>query len=332
MLARRNKLVHPSGVILETPMLIPSFSSKGFRFNKQDKSEASIIFRVAEEYLTQCLLISAYDGHYGYVPSDDFPTEVVFVDSGGYETSDEHDLSEVMRYVGPIKEWTEDLHKQFLNNWPSHVPGVFISFDHGSIHRTIPEQIEQGRDLFSKYTNQMSDFLLKPENEERYISLQKILDNILLLKDFDIIGFTEKELGKSLLERMQNIAIIRMALDKAGINSPLHIFGSLDPITSSLYFLSGAEIFDGLTWLKYSYYTGKTIYKQNYGALEPTLLNMREETLDATIWARNIYHLESLQIQMKNFLLEHDFRMFQENSELLRNSYDTLCGKLGGRF
>ncbi len=49
---------------------------------------------------------------------------------------------------------------------------------------------------------------------------------------------------------MQNIAKLRKALDKAGLNIPLHVFGSLDTVTTPLYFLAGADIFDGLTWLR----------------------------------------------------------------------------------
>lgn len=331
-LARSSELIHPSGIKLQTPLLVPSFSSKGFRFNKDDESEVSKIFDFAREHLTQSLLISAYDAYYKYIPSDEFPTDIVFIDSGGYETSNEHDLSEVFRYIGPIKEWNSELHSDYLSGWQSYISAVIISFDHGQIRNSLEEQIGNAIELFNSHKDQLNDILIKPETkEQQYIPVKKIIDNIKLLNGFDIIGFTEKELGGSLLLRMQNITELRLALDEAKIESPIHIFGSLDPITSILYFLSGAEIFDGLTWLKYAYNSGMAIYKHNYGALN-CHLSQRDQTLDPTVWTKNIFYLEDLQLQMRNFLLENEFSMFKDHSTFLKNAYDNLCGKLGRRL
>jgi hypothetical protein len=56
MLARSTKLQHPLGVNFETPLLIPSFSSKGFGVSKSGESEIRQIFAVASEYLTDTML------------------------------------------------------------------------------------------------------------------------------------------------------------------------------------------------------------------------------------------------------------------------------------
>ncbi len=63
------------------------------------------------------------------------------------------------------------------------------------------------------------------------------------MKDFTFIGVTEKELGGSTLDRMVNLAKIRQALDTHEILSPIHVFGSLDPLTSILYFSGGSRSF-----------------------------------------------------------------------------------------
>ena len=222
-LARSSELIHPSGIKLQTPLLVPSFSSKGFRFNRDDESEVKVIFDIAREHLTQALLISAYDAYYNYIPSDNFPTEIVFIDSGGYETSEEHDLAEVYRYIGPIKEWNENLHSEYLSSWPNHIPAIIISYDHGRVRNSIENQLESAIELFDNNKDQLNDFLIKPETkDQQYIPIDKVIKNIELLKDFSIIGFTEKELGGSLLDRMKHIAQIRLALDEVGIQSPLH--------------------------------------------------------------------------------------------------------------
>jgi len=99
-------------------------------------------------------------------------------------------------------------------------------------------------------TGVLREILLKPETtNQRFLQVPAIVENIRALADFDIIGLTEKEVGSSIFDRMQNIATIRLALDKAGMEIPIHVFGSLDTITTPMYFLAGADIFDGLTWL-----------------------------------------------------------------------------------
>ena len=143
--------------------------------------------------------------------------------------------------------WEENLLIEIYNSLPSDGSFVLVSYD--LTGQPIIEQIETSAKLLSNYrTNNLCTMLLKCEQaNQRYIDIQSILRHINELGRFDIVGLTEKELGKSLLDRMYNIARIRQELDRCGINSPIHIFGSLDPVTSILYFLSGAEIFDGLT-------------------------------------------------------------------------------------
>ena len=77
MLARSTVLSHPSGAEIRTPLLVPSFSSKGFGFiskkrsNKRkpakQKSEAGPLFALAEEQLTDAVLLSAYDLYHRHV-------------------------------------------------------------------------------------------------------------------------------------------------------------------------------------------------------------------------------------------------------------------------
>src|SRR5205809_4571701 len=88
-LARSTSLRHPSGVVLKTPLLVPSFSSKGLRQTKKGRSELSAVFRNSASVLTETMLISAYDVHYRHLPRPErFPATatLTFVDSGGYET------------------------------------------------------------------------------------------------------------------------------------------------------------------------------------------------------------------------------------------------------
>ncbi len=110
---------------------------------------------------------------------------------------------------------------------------------------------------------------------------------------------------------MEKIALVRRLLDRHNINSPIHIFGSLDTFLTPLFFLAGAEIFDGLTWLRFGYYDGQTVYKQNYGAMcgiNGILKDARE--LSHAMWKDNYYYLESLRDQMRNFARSGKYEHF----------------------
>ena len=160
----------------------------------------------------------------------------------------------------------------------------------------------------------MNDFLIKPEKKiDQYINFQGLIEHVNKLRNFDIIGLTEKEAGESMLQRMQNILKLRKALDNQGINSPIHIFGCLDPISCILYYTVGAEIFDGLTWLRYSFYKSIAIYLRNYNILNEDLqINTKNEQVIASSISKNIYFLEKLKNKMIAFSQSEKFSEFSD--------------------
>jgi hypothetical protein len=122
---------------------------------------------------------------------------------------------------------------------------------------------------------------------------------------------------------MQNIAALRLAMDDAGINKPIHIYGSLDPITSILYFLAGAEIFDGLTWLRYGYAEGLACYRNIY-SVRAIGIRAREAFIKAMTMRNNLSYLLDLTDQMRKFLLDSDFERFGNNARDIRAGYELL--------
>jgi hypothetical protein len=310
MLARTNILKHPSGIEIQTPLLISSFSSKGFRFiGKETKlrSESIELLKQTSEYLSETVLLSTYDLNY-YFPEIKklrdfrFFPKIVFLDSGGYETLEDYDFSEAYKHPIIKKDWTSEMHSNILKQWPEYYPGIIVSYDNGNEKRiTLSNQIDKANKLFQNYPNQLNDFLIKPEKKGNRLDIKLIIDNISLLRKFNIIGMTEKELGESIVDRMHNIKTIRLALDKIDCKAPIHIFGNLDPFTSVLYFIAGAEIFDGLTWLRFAFHEGRSIYLQNFDAVknrihEKDYLNYRTSLVENLIYMRN------LQSEMKSFV------------------------------
>jgi len=116
-------------------------------------------------------------------------------------------------------------------------------------------------------------------------------------------------------------------MDDAGVDIPIHIFGSLDPITSVLYFLSGAEVFDGLTWLRYGYDSGTSNYLTDRGALRIGI-DRRDDFLIAKTMQDNLGYLIELTHQMQIFLLDGDFQQLLHHSDFFRTSYDLLRTKI----
>lgn len=80
MLSRSQTIKHPSGVKFETPLLVPSFSSKGFKIDKMTDNEIWSDVRGFLDFtsyrLNDSLLISAYDIYYKVIPEPiDFPAK-----------------------------------------------------------------------------------------------------------------------------------------------------------------------------------------------------------------------------------------------------------------
>ena len=58
ILARSSEIHHPLGNSIITPLLVPSFSSKGFGFDGKGQSEIFHYYNVAAEVLTESMLVT----------------------------------------------------------------------------------------------------------------------------------------------------------------------------------------------------------------------------------------------------------------------------------
>lgn len=349
MLLRRSVLNHPSGVKLRTPLLIPSFSSKGFKtrqagmtaakkkkaHRRRAVSEIDRIFRFAADFITDSMLVSAYDIYYGYLPRPDSfePTPALtIVDSGGYETDAGDDMSAIYRYPCQHNPWKLDMLKQVYDQWPDSIPAIFVNFDRGTRGKPLLHQIRSAKTLFARYPRQLHNFLIKPEKScdgDLRRTIMNNTDNFGLLSDIHIIGVTEKELGSSILDKMSTITLLRKTLDEAGVNAPIQVFGALDPLSSCLYFISGAEIFDGLTWLRFAYREHLCVYITNHGVLNNGGLSADEDRFKSKIVADNLYYLGDLQLKMGTFVATRDFAHLP-HTECLVRAERTLQGIIEG--
>ena len=322
MLAKRRALKLHGVEVERTPLLVPSFSSKGF-------PDVHKIIESCSELIEGVTLVSAYDLHYGKVqPPFDFPS-LIFLDSGGYEASKDAELSDLGDRDHHPKDWTQEMHEGVLAKWQPSVPSVLISYDHPKARIGFAEQIERARTMAPGRTDVLRELLLKPEKESQtLLHVDDLLRHVYRLADFDIIGVTEKEIGNSLVDRMKNIAKLRRALNVAGIDIPIHVFGSLDTISTPMYFLAGADIFDGLTWLRFAFHEGLTIYKHNFGALQLGVAT-KAHMVDARCWHQNYYYMNELQLEMRRFLASQDFGSFKYHGNMFNTALQNALEALG---
>jgi hypothetical protein len=117
-LGRSRSLHHPSGLNFTTPLLVPSFSSKGFPLTRQNgKTWVARTLETTSEWLTERMLISAYDIFHAQIPTPrrllSIP-ELTFIDSGGYEAGYDEDLSAVTTKDHRPKAWSSGNLKKVL--------------------------------------------------------------------------------------------------------------------------------------------------------------------------------------------------------------------------
>jgi hypothetical protein len=170
MLARKLKLQLGGLEVGETPMLIPSFSS---RVNM----DVYKLIKPMGESLNETILISAYDLCY----STDFPiidTDLIFIDSGGYECGIDNGISEIGYYRPEAFSWNQEKYLNVIKNWPNNVPTVLISYDHPTKRETIEEQVENAEAIFAQMDGLLKEFLIKPDKTNRNkINLDSLIKN-----------------------------------------------------------------------------------------------------------------------------------------------------------
>lgn len=331
MLARTSRLRHPTGLTIETPLLIPSFSSKGFGSSPDHaRSELERISHVANEFLTDSMLVSAYDLHHGMYPRLGSPiTDITVVDSGGYETSDQQDLATVYVRRGKTLEWSKEKHLDELSQWPAHVPAIFVTWDRDSDRMPVTGQMDAAAEYHRFRDQQLLAFLARPATmDQRYLPLKEVVAEAERLGDFAVLGVTEKELGKSHIQRMESIAKLRLAMDDAGVDTPIHIFGCLDPISIPLYFIAGAEIFDGLAWLRYGFFDGVAMYRQNAAALRDGI-HQTDDFVKMRSMQENLNNMIDLRNRLRRFLLDKDYGKLGNHAKVFREAHELLSTKEG---
>lgn len=299
----RGRKILPSNI--ETPLLVPSFSSKGF-------PNINEIHNYVKDHVPDASLVSAYDLYYKNISHENiYQSDILFIDSGGYESSVDIELSEIYNKEYKPKEWSYDLFIKQISSLEPFSDIALVSYDNVVERHKIDEQINRANTLFSQYPSYARVFLIKPEKiGDPFIDIDKLYSCIDKVSTFSILGITEKELGPSILDRCKNIRKIRERLNDNNIHIPIHIFGCIDPLNILAYFICGADVFDGLSWLRFSFVDGLGYYQNSY-AITSGKWSLNDQRLKSLSYGENLKEVTLLMNQMRHFSNTYDWKVFE---------------------
>jgi len=287
------------------PLVVPSYSSKALA-----RIPVSTAIENTAEFIAGSVLISAYDIQHHDVDPNRFKVQLIIVDSGGYEMLvDEEGKRRGGNADHASFPWSPDLHAKTLAAIDIAIPVIAVSYDRTEL--TIGDQIVAA--LAARNPRLGSAFLLKPRNGDT-LTIESIAEHAAMLRHFDIVGVTEKEAGSSFFERLTFVARLRSLLDLNEVDKPIHVFGGLDPFMTPLYLLAGADIVDGLTWLRMAFTDGDAQYLPAYAAMSDPMATLKD--IEWRIRRSNFSRVVDIQTAIRRFLRNGDYDMLSNSKKL----------------
>ena len=104
-------------------------------------------------------------------------------------------------------------------------------------------------------------------------------------------------------------------IEKCGLRKSDHL-GCLDPTSVWLYYLCGADIFDGLSWLRYVFWEGKALHRNSWAILTKQT-ELFDEDLIFRSYLNNLQVLKNMQRRMGQFAKNRDLSFAENDSNLL---------------
>jgi hypothetical protein len=285
----------------------------------------------------ESLLISAYDIHYEQLHEvdqlrDDFHhspyaiPQLLIIDSGWYEFRQGSDSGAPYEQVAKSAPWNVDLYRATVAELATLSGAVLVSYDNGG---TYLDQIQEAQRFFADVPHFTSTILLKPEGEARYHRIPSLVPDAGRLGIFEIIGVTEKDLGASIVQRLRTLAELTDVLRDAKVTAPVHVFGGLDALYTPLYFAAGAEIFDGLSWLRYAYFNGLCINREALPIIEAQVSKPFLSAI-ADVQSHNLDEIRKLSWELRSFYDQREDWRALRQGEVLEPVHQAMLLALGG--
>ena len=294
---------------VSTPLIAPSFSSRGF-------PHISNVWEEFKHKLYGVCLVSAFDVAEMRIPADATDmVNVIIVDSGLYETSEEYSSGK-LHASALTSDWTRVRYKETVRDIGQKGNVILVNFDEIG---KLEEQIERSSEDFSYAPHAVSDFLVKPTDPSGLVNLAKLVHHQEELRQFDIIGITAREVGNSFLRRCSSVVTLRNLLNDMRVGTPIHIFGAINPYEVLTYFLCGADIFDGLNWLRLAFRSHASL-PVDESAMEGMKWNLTDLDLLAEEWTHNLRFLYQLQEALQRYAANGDLTCLIDEFPLARQA------------
>ncbi len=310
-----------------TPLIVPSFSSCGF-------PQVANIYDLMKDKLYGVCLVSALDIASRRIPTD-VTTDVnlVLVDSGMYEARNTASRQIDDCLLEPNSDWVRQQYLAIAGCIDSGANAILVNYDG---IESIEQQIKQASEDFSHAPHAASDFLVKPESPSRLVNVARLAEHTNELEQFNVVGITAREAGDSLAQRCRTIIMLRDALSDAGLNLPIHVFGAITPLEVLTYSFCGADIFDGLSWLRLRFsQNGSTVIEE--AAFDLDMSRLTDFELRAMEWLNNLRCLYRLQESLRRYSmskdldeLAQDFPSARKAARIAELSGAAIIQKIGG--
>lgn len=329
---------------IDSPLLIPSVSSKGFPL-VDGLSEAGAVLPLVMGELDAAVLISAYDIHHRLVPDADRLYEgdltqslygsvpLLVVDSGGYELSSTFEAGDPQRTPYRPTAFSRVEFEAVVDRLPAGQGLLVVTYDEPDPARPgYASQFAAARDFADAHPDLRVNWLVKPAADENRVVPQELLGDSLELDAFAVLGVTEKELGDSIVDRIVCLSELRRLLDDAGCHSlPIHVFGALGPALTSLYFMAGAELFDGLSWLRYAYYEDLSVHPEEL-SIPSGSWDAPHVLREARRYLSNIRYLKGLRQRLIDWTRDPEhYELLGRHHVQLREAYEAAQRELEGQ-
>ena len=287
---------------VNTPLIAPSLSSRGF-------PHISDIWEEFRHKLYGICLVSTFDIAGGRIPVDVADkVNVVILDSGLYETKNGSIETIGLISSPPVANWTRGLYHETVKGVGEDSNTILVNFDQIG---ALEGQIERASKDFSFAPYAASDFLVKPTGAKEWVNIPKLSQHLEALKQFDVVGITAREAGGSLLKRSSSIVMLRDLLNNAGLDTPIHVFGAINPYEVLTYFFCGADIFDGLNWLRLAFRSNGSV-PIDESALEDMKWSLPDLDLLFGEWTKNLHLLYRLQVALQDYASNGIFESLAE--------------------
>ncbi len=160
---------------------------------------------------------------------------VVLMDSGNYESYWKNDQS----------DWAQERFHHALQKFPC---SLAFGFDEQNPPEDIDSHVSLVCERYSQDQGSAASAAIIPIIHGRPEDLPLLCSLVAMESGVQMLAVPERRLGNGVFDRARSVASIREALDKTGRHIGLHLLGTGNPISLTIFAIAGANSFDGLEW------------------------------------------------------------------------------------